>query len=451
MTASEPTVPYLPWELWFETFTYLPGNDIIHFLSSSRTYRALVTAETVWHELCSRYGVRDLTHFKSLGSHCSFYTVYTKLLHTYGPLLGLWASDNPFEGNILEFRITTDPGWVGIVGEVWRFEPQPSPGLPAPPDYYECLRIELLPSEPAESSTGVTIGVQFSWTVPSDDDDAALSLWVSPTNIIRRFTPHRFSFLVRNHDANREEFVRFVHPPFPPPALVHSWSDPCRLPRLIEHEEVVVDTSDPIHTSWIRASLPIIYISTSPDRPLIERSITVLPPPCAFPDHTDYDELHAPPLESLADLRRLQPLPPSESINGHYFPLPAPPTLRQDIQMRQSADGDHWTPQSLEGLWLGSYQEDSTEVISLKWDAELGELQAWKVTGNCCVPRGAITWSFKLSAHIWASKDLLAEMGLDVLSGIERSKLQMFEGVGVIADEGFVYVVNDFYYFYFPK
>ena len=140
----------VPFELLLQIFTYLSADDILHLLCTCSSYHALIKDESIWRELCSRYGVHDLSS-SGFHNHTSFFTVYTELLHAYGPLLGLWASDAMFQGNILQFRIVEESkevGWEGIVGEVWKFScrgwTDASINIPTSPAYVDCMRIELL-------------------------------------------------------------------------------------------------------------------------------------------------------------------------------------------------------------------------------------------------------------------------------------------------------------------
>jgi len=451
MPVSPATVASLPCELLFEIFAYLQGDDIINFLSTSHTYRALVATESIWHEVCSRYGVRDLTSFRLHGPTRSFYTIYTDLLHTYGPLLGLWASDNPFDGNVLEFRIVTESqevGWEGIIGEVWRFPDSESLTSPTLPDFHECLRIELLPWQPCSPSTSSpdtqTRG-RFAWTIPEcSDGHIRPAPLTSTTDIICRFSPHRLSHVV---SSGTPEITNVVHPPFPPPHLGHLWSDAGRLPRLAEHEEVVDNDGETDYGRWLRSVTRIVYLLPAPRSPLMPRSITVLSP-LRSSCYASYGNLHSPPRPVFADLRKVSrllssrysdPRPSNDrvnSLNGHYFPLPFPPVKHDSDQPGPPVEID-WSPQSLGGLWLGSCQKATTEVMFLIWESEAEELQAWKITGNYCVPRGAMSWKFSPSMRIWAGKntDILTEMGFSVDG--DALKLRMFEGTGTIADEGF--------------
>lgn len=174
------TIADLPLELYFQIFFHLSAQDVINFLSTCRAYYSTIGNDTIWRIFSSRdYGVDDLSIFRDYHTdpeRFTFRTVYTRFLHAYGPLLGLWASDHPFRGNILEFRIMTKeeyPG-LGIIGEVWRF-----PGSllvqdnmdpterdrPSIPSYWEAVYIFFRGSSIAQGSLSDSeyTSVLFPW------------------------------------------------------------------------------------------------------------------------------------------------------------------------------------------------------------------------------------------------------------------------------------------------
>ncbi|TCD66799.1 F-box protein 31 [Steccherinum ochraceum] len=444
-------VASLPFELLLHTVTFLSGLDTIHLLSTCRFYRRFVSDESIWRELCSRYGVRDLSAFRRHSGH-SFYSVYTKLLHTYGPLLGIWASDNPYLGNVLEFRIVTESeevGWEGIVGEVWKFQTSLLEVLRVPqlPDYHEFMRIELPPPSlsvdgmsPAGRNPGPS--ARPAWTslyVDSDDGQSSTGTSTPSATAIRLNAPHEQAFYVCNAAPDRVKPT--LHPPFPPLPVRHLWYDPARLPRLPEHTEQVVDYS--VHLGsvpWDEADpFQILFATTAPPtyEPL-PRSISLLPP---HRDARHLENLIAPRRGStVVDLRQHIHFFPSHFPidrrvpRDHYYSLPSP-----QLPSIISPSPKDWTPRILCGLWLGAYSTDGTEVLYLKWNALFGELQAWKITGNYCVPRGAISWSFSTTMSMDPDKnvDVLLEMAVEVDSTV-LSEVKMFKGTGKIADEGFI-------------
>ena len=155
--------------------------DLLHFCSTCQALcqHTDTKNDSIWKRACAFYGLRDFTHFRGL----SPYTIYTQLLHSYGPLLGLWASDYPYLGTILEFRLCS--GSVneqgGIVGEIWSFpRPPESPNDPLPPSYVRTLKIsfETCPDAPPSGATSGS-PLYSSTTPPVDVDAIGLACWGS--------------------------------------------------------------------------------------------------------------------------------------------------------------------------------------------------------------------------------------------------------------------------------
>jgi hypothetical protein len=114
----------LPFELFLRLFDHMAVQDILSVLAVCRQLQAYAKNERIYAALCARYGVYDTSCFPS--PHNSFYAVYTGLLHAYAPLIGLWASDSPVYGSIIEISLAIDVGTdaqfpPGIVAEEWSF------------------------------------------------------------------------------------------------------------------------------------------------------------------------------------------------------------------------------------------------------------------------------------------------------------------------------------------
>jgi hypothetical protein len=116
----------LPLELLLKIHEYLDARDIAHLHRTCHALHVHSHNEHVFAPLCARYGL----HRDSISDHSkvSFYVIYTKLLHAFGPLLGLYASDKPYQGSILSLRLyelwptPNQPSeGPGIVGELWAF------------------------------------------------------------------------------------------------------------------------------------------------------------------------------------------------------------------------------------------------------------------------------------------------------------------------------------------
>lgn len=421
----------VPVELLLQIFTDIEAKDVLSFLTTCRSYRALLKNESIWLELCSRYGVRDLP---SSGFHknTSYFTVYTELLHTYGPLLGLWASDNAFLGNILEFRLvpeSKDVGWEGIIGEVWRFKKGPglfhdeeTLNIPVDPSYYEAIRIELLPPEaelvhPRRRTRfvceGSTTDSPFYFNKPHRQAYYCLKRHLGP------WSPT---------DAQAAS----LHPVFP---LPHSpWVDDRPHPRLrtypaypISHQEDLDDLP-----RFITASC--FYLLPAPADAVLptQHSLSII--------WSQTHALHNP----MFDYRDINDLRTGHSFWGHYYPLRSP------LPPPSAPQPDTWDPRTLTGLWLGAYSAHGTEVLYLVYDETTdGELRAWKITGDINVPRGVISWKARIHPQDYSgvvalpmTDELLISMGfLDVPA---HTDVKMFEGLGTNSSAGFTSVSHYF-------
>lgn len=388
----------VPVELLLQIFKYSSGNDTVNFLSTCKSYRPLVKNESIWFEFCCRYGVRDLPS-SGFHNHTSFYTVYSELLHTYGPLLGLWASDAPFQGHVIEFRLVLDSknvGWEGIICEAWDF----SRGVdfllgitnalnsPSNPHYREVLRIELLPPSTSQGSTTRRL-TRFG-------DEASL-----PIQLLK---PHaQVCYVLGGMPSDPLS----LHPVFPP-----------------------------LHSQWIDTNGGVPGLKKIYQPPLDESSdqrrngkLRFLPAPHDLPLPTEHSivlrtRVEAPISSSLAS--RTQP---------HYYPLRSAPFV-------PVSNAQTWDPRTLAGIWLGSYSTHGTEVLRIVYDASSDwQLQAWKVTGDMNVPRGALSWKAKIpSDHsgerdIPVTADLIVDMSIE--EGPERENVRMLVGKGTASPFGY--------------
>lgn len=95
-----PSVLDLPYDVLREIFTGLSAVHVLQFLCTSRKlYYPLIDDDSTWYHFCAPYGITDTDLFRKR----SFRIIYGRLLHRYGALLGLWCSDYPFRGNIVQF------------------------------------------------------------------------------------------------------------------------------------------------------------------------------------------------------------------------------------------------------------------------------------------------------------------------------------------------------------
>ncbi|TCD65922.1 F-box protein 31 [Steccherinum ochraceum] len=432
----------LPFELLLQIFSHLNGNDVVNFLSTSRSYRSLIMDEKIWRELCVRHGVHDLSSFQHHDPNRSFYTVYTELLHTYGPLIGLWASDDPFHGAILEFRIMTESqevGWEGIVGELWQFQMPASEfadnRLPKLPDYYECLRIELRP--PTSSKLAATSLWPSAGTTPPNSRTPTFSrilhfagnaLRCQSEKFLRLNAPHRQGFRLQCRD--RQGYPTVPHTPFPPYHLTDRLLDLQRLPRLIEQEPAMFD-----HTEHLRGFAPlltpeaetVLFLAPSQHRDLAPQSISLIPP-TSSDQCLLYCRLMCPDKNAIVtDLRTFFPEIGPFQFDLHFFPLRH---LRSLPSLLVSEVPHPRDLHDMEDLWLGAYDTLGTEVLFITMDDACEQLEAWKVTGNIFMPRGTMT--FTLDASRIPTRDidrtLLAEMKI---SPAEEDVI-MLSGTGYI-------------------
>ena len=402
----------LPYDLVRVLCTLLSGRDISALLSTCHNLHALYPDESIWQELCDRFGIKDA---RILGDP-SFQTVYTQILYTYGPLLGLWASDHPYKGSIVEFRV--DKELKGIVGEVWRFWPRTlrhvedieATRRPNPPEYYRFMHIAL------DRDEGRLTRVALNWYIP----DAGQQWYYGPgTASIRVPTLHV------GPPTNLGISVRFsIHralqtvtlPAFPPSETV-CWYDNTRgLPRL--HTEAAAKLSLP----WPDVVQPH-YMATVTDTTC--PAAIMFRPPHHFGRFTrDIFAIHEPHLP-LEDIRNLSY--PHWEVGWFYrrfYPL------RSRIRDGQDPGRDDWDPASLEGLWLGSYGPHGTEVLFLEYDGH-HRVTAWKITGDLNVPRGAESWTINMESPVQLND--LAAPTLHQMGKIKR----LYRGTGTISSAGF--------------
>ena len=138
----------LPYDILLVLFDLLPSHDLVHFLSTCRCLYSLSKQESIWRYLSLSYGLHDITYFGGR----SWYIVYTRLLHTYGPMLGLWVGDHAYVGGMLEVKLnsgnSTIQGGITVSGLCFRvLQPEDldysEPEEPEPPGYTLLYRIDF--------------------------------------------------------------------------------------------------------------------------------------------------------------------------------------------------------------------------------------------------------------------------------------------------------------------
>ncbi|OCH93750.1 hypothetical protein OBBRIDRAFT_724140 [Obba rivulosa] len=407
MTSSRGTpsicrVVDLPFDVLLEVAGYLPGADVCTFFSTCKVLRRYLRHESIWHRLCARYGLCDLTHF----SISSYYTIYTGLLHTYGPLLGLWANDHPFRGNIVEFSLF--PGDEiesgGIVGEVWRLSDSVSEDeSPQSPRLIRFLKITFdLPPSLAEqvNPEGLQRAYPMCWPQPNplgQPRDHLVSIEVLPPS---------------NHGQFMQAHRRtFVHPEFPAPGT--PWLDLDRaLPRLKMSQPGVVNQRA-LASILPAARLPVMFTSsTSHIKPSSIRFRCPMDP-IAQTSHANY---HKPAL----------PIHLMDTSPPRYYPL------RREVAQRIDPESEDWHLGTMAGVWLGYFGQHGTECLYFGWEEDSRKLHAWKITGDLNVPRGVVSWEVvgTTSGELGMHSSFLED------TTTTRAR-RFFVGHGTLGDRGF--------------
>ena len=355
------TMVSLPFDVIHILLDFATVGDLVNLCSTCKPLHVHLVNDSLWIRLCAPYGLKDFTHFGSV----SPFNVYTKLLHPYGPILGLWANDHPFRGNVLEFRLFAGNENVqaGIIGEVWSCATHVDRD-PTPPSYIQVLQITFEP-EPKE-----TVG---------DADSAAVrvSCYCNPSDPATRH-PATIYVSASTHTRHRLEFyLQTVDLPEFPTSNAPWYDDAApRLPRLPARPDSPLDQSLIIKI-FPAARLPLIWAAPSAIRKPPAMSI------CCSQQTQDAEcpcsALHAPPIP----FKSLDDRPP------RYYPL------RRAIVRGVDPRSPSWALQTMDGLWYGSYGLHGTEILYLHTfaDADGCRLVATKVTGDAHVPRGEVSWA----------------------------------------------------------
>ena len=396
----------LPYDVLFELFQHLSAVDVTALLSTCRNARKHIQDSSIWQRLCSRYGLRSVASFGGL----SFYTVYTQLLHPYGPLLGLWASDYPYRGNIIEFRLIPGDEYEqgGIIGEVWRFHQDVAP-YPIHPDYVRALKIGFdapfvpSPTPAMEGGTSyhsvISPKARISCCVVPPINDAH---WHS--TYIEVVPPNSYGYFMQGYRRP------FAHPDFP--GVDALWCDPHRgYPRLKMSIPVLVDQRELVRI-YPAVRLPIIFASTTPHVK-----------PAGISIHC-----------SGGDDRCTQMYQPALPFDDLSTALPRYYPLRRDICVGVEPWDTNFTLQTLSGLWLGAFGRYGTELLHLTWHIEKEELCATKITGDANVPRGAPSWT--LQGASFNSPFLPMSPPASWTSELPGGCL-MYSGTGTISERGY--------------
>ena len=404
-----PSVLDLPYDVLLLIFIQLSPVDVVYFISTSRTfYYPLADDTATWRPFCTPYGICDNSVFRNR----SFRVIYGRLLHKYGPLLGLWCSDYPFAGNIIEFRLVPDK-WLRtgepiIVGDIWQFIARDrNSRKPQCPVYTEFLQIGFTPWR--KSTPKTANDVQISWHLRSDRDLGFLVHNGIPPPYIRMdgngtlatpslhvIAPTDMTLRVSNYSSG--EF---------PDSMSAPWYDPIRgVPRM--PQEALPPIQPRVRSWWMRGG-DLHYVTGTPK----PASISIFPPPQGQKSDVWLHELHNP--EHALSFNY------NDYVSRYY-------ALRTVMQEGVDPASPDWRPDTMVGLWLGDYGPHGTECLFMEHDTAEEALRAWKITGDVNIPRGACTWSADLKESVpWEDP-----------SGRTR---RAFRGSGQIAHHGFMYVL----------
>ncbi|TBU35411.1 hypothetical protein BD311DRAFT_743933, partial [Dichomitus squalens] len=407
-TAASPFLD-LPYDVLQCVFAHISAVDILSVISTSkRLYYTLMDDNATWRRFCAAYGVTDTSVF--LGR--SFRLIYGRLFHRYGHLLGLWCSDYPFKGNIIEFRLLPDHwlrmGEPTIVGDVWKFSTEAGNPRPHYPTYTEFIQIGFTPRKKITQKTANDVHV--SWHLRSDCDLGFLvhngipPPWVRMDGDRRMGTPSLRVIAPSKMTLELADFFRHpLHSPEFPESTSTPWYDAKRgVPRLRQEGPPPII---PTQRRWFYPG-DVHYVEGTPK----PASIAIFPPPSDEPS-----EVHLPDLHNT-----MHPLSsPYSVIVPRYYPL------RTVMQEGEDPASQNWRPESLVGLWLGDYGPHGTECLFLEHNVADSMIRAWKITGDVNVPRGACTWHAFLQqeAH-WTDSSGLG--------------MRAYMGEGRIARHGFI-------------
>ncbi|KAI0929275.1 hypothetical protein AcW2_005014 [Taiwanofungus camphoratus] len=404
----------LPYDMMLEIFTSLSAREIFMTITTCRTlYDTFIQDETVWRMLSAPYGVTDVSVFAGR----SFYTIYTRLLHKYGPLIGLWASDLPFSGSVIEFRVSQNrwrpEGSHVIVGDVWRFSRMSGASAhdmdrqdPQLPQYVQFVQIGFDLGVTLDEGNANVVRVIWSVLAGCSFSNASESVSYEQRDERGGYSTPSLHLLSATHQSLyiRVLALQIPHPDFPAPDA-DTWYDHARqLPRLPIEQVSEVDT-DPL-------SLPPVslFAEYSTDAPRKPAALSISTPPGV----RTLFRLH---LHGFFDTRK--------NSSPRFYPL------RDRIERGEDPASSEWRAESLRGLWLGAYGPHGTECLYLEHDGDARLVNAWKVTGDVNVPRGVRSWAMHLDEVTGVH---LGEWGFDAGDGPGRA----FSGIGFISSHGYV-------------
>lgn len=396
-------VEKINFDVLLELCDYASGGDFVNLLSTCQTLNSYTKEQSIWRKYCTKYHFRDLSPFPQ----CTWYQVYTVLLHKYGPLIGLWANDHPFKGTIMEVRLDSSQSSPSIVAEVWRFRDVLDPGdlfaldQPHLPDYWEVLRIRLQTPKYEKSQQNASVGkVEFQY-YNHDDGSVIFSTDESQIPSFQYLSATNQSTFVQDHYQDHylgEEEIdiyQYCHPEFPDPQRRPWYDDQREPPRVPQEPSIVIENSRCFDYNGR-------YLYTAVSETTKPWAISFMPPFLG-------GSLHDPPTR-WKDRRYTigKRFEVEHHIHPRYYPLRSVPPPQADAPQPGEVG---WTPALLEGLWLGAYSTHGTEVLFLEWVADEKEVRAFKVTGDTNVPRGVNTWTFSIAVEENEKSPSIEEFG----------------------------------------
>lgn len=387
----------LPFDVLLDIFHLLRSRDLISLLCCCRHLHALVEEDSIWRNLSAAYGLRDVAPFGGR----SWFTIYTRLLHPYGPMLGLWAGDRAYTGGILDVRL--HPGdhktQGGIHIDMWQFrllqpEDIEGPEKPELPMYTPVVRIDFSATPSLYGDVQVSCCCFKKGGAPRPPPhSAALKLFSST---------HQGRFL---HSRQGQ----YLHPEFPGPEIRRAL-DEGRYPVLRCRRTTVADQTSQLTQQ--RPRIPVVFTAPTPYRKPQAVSIS-----CR---HGCVDRMR--PFLGFDDIVPFAP---------RYYPL------RHVVPPAVDPLAPDWHPRSLVGLWLGSHGPHGTECLYLEWERASCMLRAWKITGDENVPRGALSWQVDTGSECPVRQipacACMREQGIGDLA-----KYRAFGGSGTISARGFL-------------
>ncbi|KAI0086239.1 hypothetical protein BDY19DRAFT_996138 [Irpex rosettiformis] len=406
--------------------SYAPVADVVHLLSTCRALHAFMAEEAIWRYYCVLYGVQDPAQ---LGGH-TFFQVYSGLLHTYGPLLGLWASDEPFIGGVSEFRV--DAEHKVIIGEEWWMghNRRTSRGLLDLPQYTPFVSISLpSPRESFEGHPSRPDSPKFAWRLLTAGNKTGPLADILGPQVEPDGSPSASFHLLSPTDANT--FIVYYReysslPDFP--GWPETWYDSRRqLPRFPLEPSPTTRTIRPdIAEGWLdyrESKTPTVYTAKGP---------RIRPKAICIKRHgvdTPYDLLD---VRSFPDnyqmgfmLNKQVKLSPS----GIGFNTERLYPLRSDRRVGQDPTDELWDPASLEGLWFGDYDVNGTEILWLYYVANEKVVRALKITGDYNVPRGATSWIMHVDRTLNAKEISELDDRVECYRGLPMNRVYQSQGL----------------------